>query len=182
MMAFTDTQGPVLETRRLRLRPFRRGDERALVDHLAVLEVTRQLALVPHPYRLSHARAWITDCLAHLASPSNGCRFALERRADGVVIGGAAITPFSAGFELGYWLGKAYWGEGLGTEAARGVTDFGFGMLGIARIDAFVFDGNPASVRLLEKIGFAYLGLSEDAPARYRGPVHHFVKDLASSR
>ena len=47
----------------------------------------------------------------------------------------------------------------------------------MARIDAFVFDGNPASVRLLEKLGFRYLGLSEDAPARHRGPVHHFVQD-----
>ena len=36
----------------------------------------------------------------------NGCRFALERRADGAIIGGAAITPFAGGFELGYWLGK----------------------------------------------------------------------------
>jgi RimJ/RimL family protein N-acetyltransferase len=153
MMAFAETHGPVLETSRLLLRPFRRGDERALVQHL------------------------ITDCLAHPASPVNGCRFALERRADRVVIGGAAITPFPGGFELGYWLGKDYWGAGLGTEAARGATDFGFGVLGMRRIDAFVFDGNPASVRLLEKIGFHYVGLSEDAPARHRGPVHHFVQD-----
>jgi len=177
MMAFAETHGPVLETPRLLLRPFRRGDERALVQHLMATDVTRQLALVPHPYRMSHGRAWITDCLAHPASPVNGCRFALERRADRVVIGGAAITPFPGGFELGYWLGKEYWGAGLGTEAARGATDFGFGVLGMRRIDAFVFDGNPASVRLLEKIGFHYVGLSEDAPARHRGPVHHFVQD-----
>lgn len=181
MMALTETQGPVLETARLRLRPFRRGDERALVAHLAAADVTRQLALVPHPYRMSHARAWITDCLAHPASPTNGCRFALERRADDAVIGGAAITPFSGGFELGYWLGQDYWGAGFGTEAARAVSDFGFGVLGMARLDAFVFDGNPASMRLLEKIGFRYIGLDDNAPARHRGPVHHFVQQQAPS-
>ena len=60
--------------------------------------------------------------------------------------------------ELGYSVVAERWGAGLATEIARAGLAFGFAELGLDRIHAFVFDGNAASVRVLEKCGFAYAG------------------------
>ena len=56
--------------------------------------------------------------------------------------------------ELGYWLGEPWWGRGIVTKAVRVVVDHGLSRLGIERIEAPVFEWNPASMRVLEKCGF----------------------------
>jgi ribosomal-protein-alanine N-acetyltransferase len=56
--------------------------------------------------------------------------------------------------ELGYWIGKPYWGQGLATAAGRLILGFGFQELGLQRVTAGCLQWNPASVRVLEKLGF----------------------------
>jgi [ribosomal protein S5]-alanine N-acetyltransferase len=60
--------------------------------------------------------------------------------------------------EIGYWLGKDYWGQGIMTEAVRLITTYGFEKLGLRRIYAHVFVFNKASMTVLKKAGFKYEG------------------------
>ncbi len=60
--------------------------------------------------------------------------------------------------ELGYWLGEAHWGRGIVTEAVRALTRYMFSNFDVCRIYSTVFEENPASVRVLEKAGFACEG------------------------
>ncbi|MSO65413.1 MAG: N-acetyltransferase [Alphaproteobacteria bacterium] len=149
----------IVETDRLRLRPFALGDERTLVKKLANRNVAQQLTYVPYPYRVTDARAWIEDCLAHPPSPSGGCRFAVELRHTGEALGGISLLPHVLGHELGYWLGKGYWRQGYATEAAKALLVFATQELSIRRFVAFVFDGNVASIRVVEKLGFHRIGV-----------------------
>jgi ribosomal-protein-alanine N-acetyltransferase len=71
---------------------------------------------------------------------------------------GLGIVPAFNLAELGYWVGKPYWGKGLVTEAAWAVLAFGFETLGLNRIQATHFNHNPASGRVMEKIGMFYEG------------------------
>jgi len=68
------------------------------------------------------------------------------------------IEPDHRRAELGYWVGVPYWGNGYATEAARAVVKYGFGTLGLHRIFASHFANNPASARVLRKIGMRYEG------------------------
>ena len=65
--------------------------------------------------------------------------------------------------ELGYWLGKPFWGRGIITEAARAITAYGFETLGLTRIYAHVDSDNGASARVLEKAGYQREGLLRKA-------------------
>jgi RimJ/RimL family protein N-acetyltransferase len=77
-------------------------------------------------------------------------------------VGGIGIEPgtdvFRRSAEIGYWLGEPFWGRGLATEALRAVTDYAFRTFDICRLEAGVFDWNPASARVLEKAGYTLEG------------------------
>ncbi len=60
--------------------------------------------------------------------------------------------------ELGYWLGKAYWGQGYATEAARAVMNYGYAKAGIRRFICKHLTGNGASARVIRKLGFRLSG------------------------
>lgn len=105
-----------------RLRPYRSGDESALCAVANDFEVVRWMTRrFPHPYTLRDAEEWIAIATA----AQRGQTLAIE--VDGTVAGGIAIEPHKgerAGTALfGYWLGRAYWGRGVATEAARMLSD-----------------------------------------------------------
>ena len=152
-----------LETLRLHLRPFAATDRNPLVAQLTDPLVSKQLAFVPHPYDATHAEAWIKDCARNPPGRIVGCRFAIERREDGAFIGGLGLMPHERAFELGYWLDRRCWGQGFATEAVGAALEFGMVALGMQRIVAFVFMGNPASTRVLARLGFVYQGLENSA-------------------
>jgi ribosomal-protein-alanine N-acetyltransferase len=69
--------------------------------------------------------------------------------------------------ELGYWIGKPYWGRGYATEAAAAVLDFAFGPLALHRVEATHFTRNPASGRVMEKLGMRLEGVFRDAHRKW---------------
>ena len=77
------------------------------------------------------------------------------------------MTPFDAEragvAEIGYWIGEPYWGRGIATAAARGLTAFGFERLALRRIEAPIYAPNKASMRVLEKCGYVCEGIMRDA-------------------
>ena len=139
---------------RLKLRPWRRGDEEALVRHANNRNVWRNLTdRFPHPYTATDARAWVRQC-----STSEGPPRHLAITVDGEPIGGTGFErlPDLARLtaEIGYWLGEAYWGQGFATEALRLTTDYAFSQFDFVRLQAGVLEWNPRSRRVLEKAGY----------------------------
>lgn len=141
---------PTLVTARLRLRRLTVDDAAAMAgllgdDHAAI----QMTSHVPDPCTVAGARAWL-----ELRTGPDGVPFAIER--DGAMIGsiGLHLDPPRAG--MGYWLGRAHWGQGLATEAAAAVLAFA-ASLGIRAVDADTYAGNAASARVLTKLGFTYV-------------------------
>jgi RimJ/RimL family protein N-acetyltransferase len=86
--------------------------------------------------------------------------FALVLRRSNELIGaiGLRVEAQHARAELGYWVGLRYWGQGYCTEAGYAVLDYGFNTLGLARIHASHFTRNPASGRVMQKLGMRHEG------------------------
>lgn len=143
------------------LRPFDPTDA-AAVQRLAGAAAVADTALnIPHPYPDGVAEAWIASQASAWARRTGAC-FAITE--DGELRG--AIS-FSLNLqnqlaELGYWIGEAYWGRGLATEAARAVVDFAFEVCSVNRVQALHFARNPASGRVLEKVGMVREGVHRE--------------------
>ncbi len=148
-----------LETPRLILRPPELSDMDAMVPLIGDYDIAKNLSLVPHPYEKAH---W-TDYVASIAdrrARGIGFSFVILRKAGNRPMGicGVHLKEPGQPFELGYWLGKPYWGEGFATEAARRVAAFAFHDLKADALAAGWFEDNPASGRVLEKLGFVETG------------------------
>ena len=145
---------PILTTARLELRPFCL-DDAACVQRLAGDRAIADTTLnVPHPYPDGIAEAWI-DTLALGYRAGTLSAFAIVRREDEELVGAMSLKldrELDKG-ELGYWVGRPFWNAGFATEAAEAVLEYGFESLGLNRIVARHFVRNPASGRVMEKIG-----------------------------
>lgn len=136
-----------------RIRPYESGDVAALVKHANNQKVWKNLRdRFPHPYTRAHAIDWVRH--ARLQDPLQD--FAIA--ADVELIGGIGVhiqdDVHRRSAEIGYWLGETFWGRGIATRAVDAMTDYAFATYPIVRIYAHVFEGNPASARVLEKAGY----------------------------
>jgi [ribosomal protein S5]-alanine N-acetyltransferase len=152
---------PNLQTRRLFLRPFELpdgGDVRRLAGDRAIADTTLQ---IPHPYEVGMAEEWI---LTHPFRFEAGEQvvFAVVLRESGQLIGamGLVIEGKFRRAELGYWIGRPYWGNGYCTEAGKAILEYGFQALNLNRIHAYHFKRNPASGRVMQKLGMKHEGTS----------------------
>jgi RimJ/RimL family protein N-acetyltransferase len=142
-----------LRTDRCVVRQFRVADAASLAHHVSDRQVWLNLRdLFPHPYTLADAEWYI----ARVADDVPVTRFAIDVDGDAVgsvgLVLGSDIERRSA--EIGYWLGRAYWGRGIVSAAVAAVTDYAFRELDLLRVFAVPFVRNPASVRVLEKAGY----------------------------
>lgn len=149
-----------LETPRLSLRPPESADVPALVALMAEWDVARNLSRVPHPYGEADAHAFLARQEDGRAKGADFV-FAMMRKSDRALIGTCGVHLRERGFELGYAVGKPHWGQGLATEAAGELLAFAFRNLRAESIEAGWFHDNPASGRVLEKLGFRHDGASE---------------------
>ena len=146
-----------LKLERCTLRPYRRDDEASLVRYADNRNVSRNMRdRFPFPYTAAEAREWIT----RVSAQAPVANFAIV--VGGEVVGGIGLEPgvdvFRRMAEVGYWLGEPFWGRGLATEALRAVTEYAFQTFDICRLEAGVFEWNPASARVLEKAGYTLEG------------------------
>jgi RimJ/RimL family protein N-acetyltransferase/uncharacterized protein (DUF952 family) len=150
---------PTLETERLRLRPFTLADAPEVQRLAGERDIAATTLNIPHPYPDGAAEQWI---LSHQLQFVEGAivNFAMTLKSDGRLVGAISLglRPEYQRAELGYWAGKPYWGQGYTTEAARAVLAYGFEQLGLSRIYAVHFSTNPASGRVMQKIGMTYEG------------------------
>ncbi|MDP3062742.1 MAG: GNAT family N-acetyltransferase [Chloroflexota bacterium] len=136
-----------------RLRPWRAGDEASLAKYANNHKVWRNMRdSFPHPYTLEDARAWLTKREGQ--QPENVFAIATATEA----VGGIGLHPQTdidrRTAEVGYWLGEPFWGRGIATRAVRALVPYAFANFDLARLQAHVFEWNPASARVLEKAGF----------------------------
>lgn len=137
------------------LRPWRAGDEPAIVRHANNRNIWLNLRdRFPHPYTMADAVHWVQTA-AGVEAPTD---FAIVIEDEPV--GGIGLMlkgdVYRRSAEIGYWLGEAYWGRGIVSEAARAVTRWGFANYDLTRIYARVFSWNLASARVLEKAGYTF--------------------------
>jgi RimJ/RimL family protein N-acetyltransferase len=155
----------ILDSDRLILRPPRPSDIPAMTVWLGDYDVTKKLARVPHPYGESDAEDFVA--LRSCPGKDQYC-FTILRKEDGLFLGGISLHSQPQGWELGYWLGKPFWGSGYASEAARRTVLFAFEMLGAPHVWAGWFHDNPASGHVLVKLGMRHNG-SRMRDSRARG-------------
>lgn len=145
---------PQITTERLLLRRPDESDVDAIVEGVGDWAVARRLARVPHPYRPSDARFFLEQIV-----PDEWV-WAITTHGNDELLGVVGLTPDTAAgtAELGYWLSRRHWGRGIVSEAARPVVSFGFDTLHLPVITSGYFEDNPASGRVLEKLGFVETG------------------------
>jgi len=148
----------LIETERLQLRPLRDDD----ADGAMMLELLNDPGFHQHigdrgVRTLPQARQYIrAGALKSYAANGFGM-YAVERRADGAWLGNAGLVRRDGlpTADIGYALLQRHQGQGYALEAARGVLGYAHDVLGIGALCAIVAPGNPRSVRVLEKLGFA---------------------------
>ncbi len=147
---------PVIKTPRLRLRPLRLSDAPRIAALCADIEVARTTARIPHPYGIRDAEGFLA--LAAARDPAREVDFALDLPDEGQVGVLSFFGEPAPATEIGYWLGRPYWGAGLMTEAVTAALAWAARDWGRTHVRAWRLDENPASDAVLVKAGFLYTG------------------------
>jgi ribosomal-protein-alanine N-acetyltransferase len=170
------TQFPSLTTNRLLLRQIRPDDGDALFAIFSDHEVTKFYGHEPH-LSLDETQESITQAQAHYARREN-LRWGITLKGEDRLIGSCGLHHFDEGFhraEIGYGLNRAFWGQGIMSEAVSSVLTYGFTELSLHRIEAIIDIENERSKALLLKLGFTYEGnLRQRYPFRDRFDDEHY--------
>lgn len=147
--------GNEIRTARLRLRVLTPADAPRLAAIGADWDIASMTSRMPYPYSEAAADQWI-----NAIEPNEVVR--------GITFGGELIgvtgylpDPDSDSAEIGYWLGKSYWGRGFATEAAAGLIDYCFRREPFSHVTCGHYLDNPASARVIRKLGFSPTGQGE---------------------
>lgn len=154
------SQRPTLQTERLTLRPFHLDDAPIVRKLAGAREIASVTQNIPHPYEEGMAEAWISTHQP-LFEEGKLCNFAIVVRDGAQLVGaiGLNVSRLHNKAELGYWIGVPYWRLGYCTEAAQAVIRYGFRVMGLNRILARHLKRNPASGRVMQKLGMSREGL-----------------------
>ena len=160
------------ESERLIMRPFAKGDEQDIYDYARDPDVGPHAGWKPHD-----SIEESSSVLKMFMDTKDELTFALVDRETGKVIGSLGLMKDfrrqgNKILEIGYALGKEYWGRGLMTEAVKAALKFGFGELGLEMITIYHFDYNRRSRRVIEKCGFKYEGTLRGGSKIYDGRVY----------
>jgi [ribosomal protein S5]-alanine N-acetyltransferase len=145
----------MIETERLRLRPLTMDDAPTVQELAGRREIAAMTLSIPHPYSLEQAQDWLAKRLA-AGGEGNDAVFGIVLGNTGQLIGTVGLREIDADHsraEMGFWVGVEWWGQGYATEAAQAVLRYGFEHLKLNRVYAHHMTKNPASGRVLEKIG-----------------------------
>ena len=159
----------ILETERLILRPWREEDADDLYTYASDPDVGLPAGWPPHT-SVENSREIIRTVLS---APDT---FAVCLKENGKPIGSIGfhrndLAEDDDEYELGYWIGKPYWGQGLIPEASREMLRYAFEDLGMNRIWCGYYDGNEKSRRVQEKLGFVYQGKTEGIEVRQMNEI-----------
>ena len=159
----------ILKTERLILRPWREGDAEELYRHASDSAIGLPAGFPPHT-SVENSREVIKNVLS---APET---YAVCLKESGKPVGSIGLhrndlAEMDDEYELGYWIGREYWGRGLIPEAAREILRYAFEDLGVKRIWCGYYDGNEKSRRVQEKLGFVYHHTTEGIEVRLLGEI-----------
>ncbi|MDR2371767.1 MAG: GNAT family N-acetyltransferase [Puniceicoccales bacterium] len=160
--AIVNTSGlgccPVLSSERLMLQTIQEKDLSAIVNLLSDYETVWMLTYAPWPYTVQEAVLWV-NYVNNMCTMGRGCFWGIHGEGN-VFIGtaGLSIIPEHEKAELHYWLGRAYWGQGYGTEIARRIMSYAFEDLKVNRLEVNHMVRNTRSQHVIEKCGFKFEG------------------------
>lgn len=152
-----------LRSERLELRAYRPADMAAIARLLDDAAMAELLMVIPQPFVPYDAQTLIRAAARRLATGRGLDLAVVPRDGPDEPVGGVGISLFEDGAraELGFWIGRAHWGRGYAVEAAGRLVAFAREALGIDRFTATAAADNAASIRVLEKLGFAECGRGE---------------------
>ena len=132
----------------------------ALAGDKAIADTTLN---IPHPYEDGMAEAWIGSH-AERFQKGEGVDYAVTLREDRSLIGAVGLSrdDRSNRAELGYWIARPFWKRGFATEAARAVVAYGFGVMALHRMTSHHMARNPASGRVMQKLGMQREGVCRE--------------------
>jgi RimJ/RimL family protein N-acetyltransferase len=150
---------PTIPAARVRLRALRAADATRAQALLRDEEVAKQTLNIPHPYPESEAERWIAEREAGWRA-GKMLAWAIALEDSDLLVGAISLKPVPAHLraEVGYWVARELWGQGIGTAALRAILAWGFDTLGLHRIEAHHFGENPASGRIMIKAGMRHEG------------------------
>lgn len=154
---------PTLRTERLTLRPFDDGDRDAIYALQSDAHVLRYWDSPPWTDP-SRADRFLATCRT-MAEEGSAVRLAVERTDDGAFLGWVTLHEWNPAFrsaKAGYCFAEAAWGHGYATEATRALIAWAYAELDLNRVQAGVDTRNPASARVLEKLGFVLEGTQRE--------------------
>ena len=159
----------ILETKRLILRPWCEDDAEDLYKYASDPEVGPPAGWPPHT-SVENSREIIRNVLSATET------YAVCLKEDGKAIGSIGLHRNDLAedddeYELGYWIGKPFWGQGLIPEAARELLRYAFEDLGMNRIWCGYYDGNLKSRRVQDKLGFVYHHTTEGIEVSLIGEI-----------
>ena len=160
---------PIIKTKRLELRPFSPDDAEQVRALAGERDLARFIPTLPHPYEEGMAEFWMKS---HPESWDSGreAHFAVCDVEGGGLRGAMSLVGIDAAngrAELGYWVGKPFWGQGFATEAGCAAVAFAFDTLDLKRVFASAIAENVASKRVLEKIGMRHEGVQRAHICRF---------------
>ena len=143
-----------IRTERLLIKTPEIDDKFELTQLINDKDVIKWLSDTPFPYTLNHAEEFIERSQEETLKQES---YNLMIFHNGKMLGGIGLRDlYNKSCQVGYWLGKQYWGNGFATEALKSILDLGFGQLNLEKIYAAYKIGNEGSIRVLNKSGFEY--------------------------
>jgi RimJ/RimL family protein N-acetyltransferase len=175
-------QFPALVSERLVLRSLRASDAPDLSTYCQDIEVTKYLAVVPHPYTEEDAQSWIASQDKGIAGINLGITH--DDKLIGVV-GIKASSERDVGIfapTIGYWLAPTFWGKGFMQEAVRRLLDWYLPLEPTEKMCAAAFEDNPRSINLLKTLGFEEVRRGTGYSTARGESVPEVIMELTSER
>ncbi len=175
----------VIACSKFTLRPVTVADTEDLWPHVSNPELSVYMSWAPHASR-EVTSAFLQSQVDGLARGTIvNWAIVLDGKACGLVTLAGITWHFSTGWrvdraELGYWIGQPYWGQGLMTEAALTATSFAFDTLGLHKVTVGHMDQNEPSKRIIEGLGFRYVGLQLEDAWKHDAWQHHHRYELTT--
>ncbi|MDG4850674.1 GNAT family N-acetyltransferase [Peribacillus frigoritolerans] len=158
-----DNLNKTITTKRLVLRIFQKSDAVAVTKLCNNYNIYKNTLYLPYPYTIEDALSWIEHHLDNFYA-NKSYEFAITDKESGKLYGAIALSnnqKFNNG-EIAYWIGKKFWGNGYATEAAQAILHFAFEEKQYHKVFARYFNSNPASGRVMQKLGLKKEGILID--------------------
>jgi len=158
-----DDEIKTITTKRLKLRLFQKSDAADVTTLCNNYNIYKNTLYLPYPYSIDDALSWIEHHLDNF-NANKTYEFAIIDKERGELFGAIALTnnqKFKNG-EIAYWIGEEFWGNGYATEAAQAILQFAFDEKKYHKVFARYFNSNPASGRVMRKLGMKQEGIFID--------------------